>query len=84
MYKVVIKVQLLISEDMIKEARRLISGGTIRSIAIFETETGVVIKLVNNEQEAGLFIRNNTPKDEMPYSSVIVNLCDCLEGRIQI
>ena len=76
--------QLLINEDMIKEARRLISGGSIRSIAIFETETGEVIKFVNNEQEAGLFIRNNTPKDEMPYSSVIVNLIDCLEGRIQI
>ena len=74
MYKVVIKVQLVYSEDIKNKARKMIKGGTIIGIAIFLIETGEVTDIKYNEQEARMFCLSHNIKDDTLYASMAVKL----------
>ena len=78
MYKVVIKVQLLYSEEMKKKARDMIKGGTIIGIAIFIIETGEVSDIKYNEQEARLYCLSHNIKDDTIYASMAIKLQEVL------
>lgn len=75
---------LLFSEDMKKEVRKYIKGGTIRGLVIFRTETGEAVKVVSNISECHSYMISHNVYDENVYASILVNLVDCLDGRIQI
>lgn len=72
---------LLFRENELNNVRDMIKGGTIKGLVIFQNEDGVVQKVVGSEQEAALWIKNNEPKDDFKYSSVLVNLVDILDNR---
>lgn len=72
---------LLFKENELNNVRNMIKGGTIKGLVIFQNEDGVVQKVVGSEQEAALWIKNNEPKDDFKYSSVLVNLVDILDNR---
>lgn len=73
--------ELLFNENELNNVRNMIKGGTIRALVIFQNEDGVVQKVVGSEQEAALWIKNNEPKDDFKYSSVLVNLVDIIDNR---
>ena len=75
---------LLFNEDIIKEVRKMIKGGTITGLAIFQTETGEVVRVVSNISECHSYMISHNVYDENYYASVLINLVDCLSGRIQL
>lgn len=72
---------LLFRENEMKDVRNMVKGGTIKGLIIFDNEDGVVQRVVNTEQEAALWIRNNEPKDDVKYSSVLVSLLDIVSNK---
>ena len=75
---------LLFNEEMIEEVRKLIRGETVRGLVIFVAETGEVVRVVSNISECHSYMLSHNVYDENVYASILVNLVDCLSGRIQV
>lgn len=66
--------KLLYNENIKNKARNMIKGGTIIGFALFVIETGEVIDLVYNENEARLYCMRNNIKDDEKYASTLIKL----------
>lgn len=66
--------KLLYNENIKNKARNMIKGGTIIGFALFIIETGEVLDLVYNENEARLYCMINNIKDDEKYASTLIKL----------
>ena len=70
---------LLYGERIKQHARKLINSGTIRGLVIFRQEDGVIEDIVNNEQQATLWMLENEPKDDSKYSITTIDLREIID-----